>query len=256
MFWSVSTSSKRQPLKEHELAFLDHLMVHLKRVVLAQRHIYEFSLNNLVGYNLIDQLPQAICLLNLAGKVVHYNQKMGRLMAVNPLIQLEDQSLKLPYLYQQRLLDIFYQIEHAFRYHQEKLIQFKNTRFSIFDHEQSLAFKINLLVSEKEMSFFGIRPLIMLTFDELIDLNLSRSINGKTIYYLCHESLRHRYKLSYRELQVCDLFLNGANLDQIAQTMSLTLNSVRTYLKHIFVKTQCNSQVELMQFLMRHHYID
>ena len=248
VFWSVTTSPQRQPLNAQELAFLDRLMPHLKRVVLAQRHLYEFSLNNIIGYNLIDQIPQPIILINLAGQVVHYNQKVPPLLTTQSLLQMKQHRLILPAVDYDRFLNLLYEIEAAFRYQQEKLEHFKNTKFLISNTTQSLELTINLLVSEKEMSFFGIRPLVMLTVNEGGDHNVP--LDKKTIYHVYHDILKRDYKLTKRELQLCDLFITGMNLEQIADAMSLTRSSVRTYLKYIFTKTQCKSQVELMQFLM------
>ena len=46
------------------------------------------------------------------------------------------------------------------------------------------------------------------------------------------------------------MFVNGMNLKQIEQQMELTRSSIRTYLRNIFTKTECNSQAELMHFLI------
>lgn len=58
------------------------------------------------------------------------------------------------------------------------------------------------------------------------------------------------YKLSNREIEICELFLNNLNLEEITEKCGITLSSVRTYLKTIFLKTNCNLQVQLIQLLM------
>lgn len=250
VFWSVSTSQQRQPLDQEELAFLDQLIPHLKRIVIAQRHLYEFSLDNIIGYNLIDKLNQPIMLLNLSGQVVHNNPMMLSFLQENECVQIVDQRLILPEHDQIQFLEKLYQIEEAFRYKQAQLQQYKDINFSITGTESRLSCTINLLASEKEMSFFGIRPLVMLSFDEV----QVRSTNDQDIhkkYHLNHNYIKQIYNLTKRELELCDLFVNGMNLEQIAQQTYLTRSSVRTYLRNIFVKMQCNSQVELMQLLMQ-----
>ncbi len=250
VFWSVSTSQQRQPLHQKELTFLDQLIPHLKRIVMAQRHLYEFSLDNIVGYNLIDKLVQPIMLLNLSGQVVHNNPVMLDFLKENECVQIVDQRLILPEHDQIQFLEKLYQIEEAFRYQQAQLQRYKDIKFSIKGTQSRLSCTINLLASEKEMSFFGIRPLVMLSFDEV----QVRSTNDQDIqkkYYLNHNYLKKIYHLTKRELELCDLFVKGMNLEQLAQHMNLTRSSVRTYLRNIFVKMQCNSQVELMQLLMQ-----
>lgn len=54
---------------------------------MAQRHLYEFSLDNIVGYNLIDKLAQPIMLLNLSGQVVYNNPVMQRFLAENECVE-------------------------------------------------------------------------------------------------------------------------------------------------------------------------
>mgnify|MGYP000706361841 FL=1 len=131
VFWSVSTSQQRQPLNPQELAFLDRLLPHLKRIVMAQRHLYEFSLDNIVGYNLIDKLAQPIMLLNLSGQVVHNNPVMQRFLAENECVQVINQRLTLPEKDQIQFLEKLYQIEEAFRYKQAQLEQYKDIKFLI-----------------------------------------------------------------------------------------------------------------------------
>lgn len=68
--------------------------------------------------------------------------------------------------------------------------------------------------------------------------------------YLAKDYLIQKYQLAKRELEVCDLFVNGLTLEQIAKQMNITYGSIRIYIKNIFAKTNCSSQTELMQLLM------
>lgn len=238
VFWSISTSEQRQPLNAQELAFLDRLMPHLKRVMLVKRELYEFSLDNIVGYNLIDKLNQPIILLNLSGQIVHCNQGAERLIKNNKDIRVKDSRLLFPESDLPSFLDHLYKIEEMFRYKHKRLNSCKNISFSISNSD--LRFTLSLLASEKEMSFFGIRPLVMLSFEE----------SSKQPHSLYHHNLNQTYKLTKREVELCDLFVSGMNLKQIEQQMELTRSSIRTYLRNIYAKTQCRSQAELMLFLI------
>ncbi|GAA5014489.1 hypothetical protein GCM10023206_24640 [Acinetobacter puyangensis] len=239
VFWSITTSSERQPLNQQELDFLNRLMPHLKRVVMAQRHLYEFSTHSIVGYHLIDKLTQPIMLLNLSGNVVHYNQTMQQFLDNTQAIQIQEQQLCLPEQSQIQFSNILYEIEAAFRYKQGQLQQYKELVFSIPSTTISLI--INLLASEKEQSFFGIRPLVMLKFYDT---------NTKLEVRLLEQELKSSYQLSKREIGVCQLFVNGYKLQDIAEATDTTLSTVRTYFKRIFLKTHCASQTELMKLLM------
>lgn len=247
VFWSISTSEQREPLNSKELAFLNRLMPHLKRVMSVKRELFEFSIENIVGYNLIDKLRQPIILLNLSGQIVYYNQAADQLLKDNNHIQSKDNKLILPRDDQVKLSDHLYEIEEMFRYNQEQLNSCKDILFSISNSD--LKFTSSLLASEKEMSFFGIRPLVMLSFDDLVMPSIHNQENKKK-FHLNHKYLKQTYNLTRRELEFCELFVNGMNLEQVAEQMGLTRSSIRTYLRNIFAKTPCNSQVELMQLLM------
>ncbi len=246
VFWSISTSEQREPLNADELEFLDRLMPHLKRIMLVKRELFEFSVENIVGYNLIDKLSQPIILLNMSGQIVHYNQASDQLLKDNNYILAKDNKLILPRDDQVKLSDHLYKIEEMFRYNQEQLNSCKDTLFSISNSD--LKITLSLLASEKEMSFFGIRPLVMLSFEK----NAGKLTKDKRSahYQLLNDDLKEKYKLTKRELELCRMFVNGMNLKQIGQQMELTRSSIRTYLRNIFTKTECNSQAELMHFLI------
>ncbi|HAV3580449.1 TPA: helix-turn-helix transcriptional regulator, partial [Acinetobacter baumannii] len=128
------------------------------------------------------------------------------------------------------------------------LTSFKNIDFPLSYSDLKLT--ISLLASEKEMSFFGIRPLVMLSFEENLADVLRNKESSKHQYCLSHHELSQTYRLTKRESELCDLFVNGMNLKQIEQQMELTRSSIRTYLRNVFTKTQCSSQAELMHLLI------
>ncbi|RKG31037.1 LuxR family transcriptional regulator [Acinetobacter guerrae] len=250
VFLSISTSLKRQPLNHEELAFLDRLIPHLKRIVNAQRHLYEFSSDHIIGYSLIDKLTQPILLLNLAGQIVHHNSAMQFFLEKYPFIHIVDRQLNLPEVDQLRFINILYQLEEIFRYKPHELDHFKNIIFLI--SQTQIKFNIDLLASEKEKSFFGTRPLLMLSFEELLNdsLDVKQSLKDDQ-YYLCEHYLKQQYQLTKREFELCYFFVNGMSLEQMTQKMGLTKSSIRTYLRNIFLKMSCNSRLELMQLLIK-----
>jgi DNA-binding NarL/FixJ family response regulator len=69
-------------------------------------------------------------------------------------------------------------------------------------------------------------------------------------YQLAGDFLKQHYQLSQREVEICQLFVDGYNLEAIAEECTLTLSSVRTYMKYIFAKTECSTQVELFRLLV------
>lgn len=252
IFWSISTTTERKPLNQQELEFLDQLLLPLRNIIIAQRHLYELSIDNIVGYNLINHLSQPIVLLSLSGQIVHYNQKMKDFFETQNIVQNINQEIILPEEVRNKFLNILYKIEAAFRYKHNNIDDFRNIIFHVTKNEKiNIEFTINLLASDKEKSFFGIRPLVMLTFNVVDQLSVIPNLKKSQQYVLPRTYLITQFNLTKRELDVCELFLNGENLEKIAQTLNLKVISIRTYIKNIFIKLHCNSQVELMKTLIR-----
>ena len=57
-------------------------------------------------------------------------------------------------------------------------------------------------------------------------------------HHLAVSYLKQVYGLSLRELEICERFINVSDIAEIAQHCGITLSTTRTYLKHIFAKTQ------------------
>lgn len=367
VFWSLSTSAARQPLSALELAFLDRLLVHLKRIVSIQRHLYTFSAKAVVGYALIDQLPQPTLLLNFLGQVVHCNQAARDFMCDQSILKIINHQLILPEPYHTQFLVNLFNIEHVFRQNKNiHKVSLRESHLKISNHpDHEIHLFASLLLSEQAVSVFGTRPLVMLNFydqdqsktgesylykifnclnkpvvlldhhgcvfysnpsakqlldqsillrvdetkklktksgfqnklDQIIlatlsakhrQLNKTESLilnNNKDVlllkamlltnlpalnvgrdegnivviflnqmhqpqHHLAQDFLKQVFHLTKRELVICAKFVNGMNLEQVAEQCGITLGSLRTYLKRIFAKTECNSQVELMRLLM------
>lgn len=364
IFWSVSTTAKRKPLNADELHFLDALNIHLRRMVTVQRHKFEFEVQSIAGYALIDKLPQPIMLLNLSGQVVHSNQAMHRIMQQGDVLRIHPHTkmLQLAEPFHQQLEQHFYHIEFLLRRQiSDQLLN--ECCIQLTDEQGEVAYLfLNLLVSAQEKLIFGTRPLVMLTlyqpqnneyhsqlfkiFDcfstgvilltqdqkvfyqnvyasqllekssllnvsqkqtlrahgefqnklnkllidalvndsgqdhnlviygqdqkEILTLNIS-AIDQNTAYEqigagpkvlavffkqlnqkrnLEAQYLKQLYQLTPREIQICMHFFQGLDLSEIAEVSHLTISTVRTYLKQIYLKTHCSSQSELMKLLM------
>ncbi len=63
-------------------------------------------------------------------------------------------------------------------------------------------------------------------------------------------ALTRLYGLTTAECRLLTLVLNGNTLQQAAATLAVTLNTARTHLKHIFMKTDTNRQTQLIPILV------
>ena len=73
----------------------------------------------------------------------------------------------------------------------------------------------------------------------LFDANSPRNVS--------HDLLTGLYGLTQTEAKLVQLMSNGMTLDEAGQELEISVNTVRTHLKHVFHKTGLNRQTELIQ---------
>jgi len=63
-------------------------------------------------------------------------------------------------------------------------------------------------------------------------------------------ALSRLYGLTGAESHLVALLLSGSTLQQAAQALGVSLNTIRTHLKHVFMKTDTNRQTQLISLLI------
>ncbi|MFW1800899.1 helix-turn-helix transcriptional regulator [Acinetobacter nematophilus] len=237
----INTSRKRGIIQQEYLEFMDRLFIHLKRVILLQRKLYEFSTNAIVGFELINKLAQPILLLDLSGQIVHANHAFKKIENYSDLVAIRNNRLILPQPYQSELEQNLNDFETFFK--KQRVLgkgDFQDGCIILKSKDGEIVYVFStLLVSENEMKMFGIRPIVMLTFyhpqfTPNIDLNL----------------LNTAFDLTRAELQVASLLLEGYLPKEIAQKNNVNTDTVRKQLQSIFKKTDTNRQSELIKLLL------
>jgi len=89
--------------------------------------------------------------------------------------------------------------------------------------------------------FFGIRRLVMVTIRDL------REATQTAI----SQTVAAHFNLSSAECQLCELLLGGRTLKESADSLELSIETIRTRIKSIFFKTGTSRQSELISLLMR-----
>jgi DNA-binding CsgD family transcriptional regulator len=66
-----------------------------------------------------------------------------------------------------------------------------------------------------------------------------------------HEKLLRRvYELTDAEARFTALLLQGRKLEDIAETLAISIHTARSHLKHVFEKTRTSRQGELISLLL------
>jgi DNA-binding CsgD family transcriptional regulator len=102
----------------------------------------------------------------------------------------------------------------------------------------------------------GDQHYFLLTWDVLADSRDSLHtvffiINPDQKIQIDVQALCRLFRLTASEAKVAALIANGTHLDDVAVELDISLNTVRTHLRHIFEKTGVERQADLIHLLLR-----
>lgn len=237
----VLTSESRQPLTDTDMAFINRLTPHIKRVIQLQKHLYRFSMGALVGYSMINKLHQPVILLSLTGTVLHTNTAATYLMQQTEIIKIHNNNFEMPEPYLgefQKNCQAFELCYRAGNYIAELEKNDTCVRIMHSDEETMFVFS-SLILPETSMKSFGTRPLIMLTF---YHPDFAPPVDSQL--------LSTALNLTPAECRIALLLLEGLSLKEIASENMVSIDTVKKQLQSIYEKTDTNKQVDLVKLLL------
>jgi DNA-binding CsgD family transcriptional regulator/PAS domain-containing protein len=233
------------PMPPEALAFLDRLRPHLQRAVRMGLAQFVYSAQALVGHALVDKLRQPVMLLTATGDVVLANEAARRLLGSTSLVQVRDNRLVLPQAYRRTFLEQCAELEHQVRTGQAgdeaagKAFRSLHMRSDPGAAPDVLYGFFTMLVPERTMGSFGLRPLVMLFF-----------YHPTSAQEIDSALLAAAFGLSHAECRVASLLADGVSLKNIADAVGVQYDTVRKQLMSIYQKTATNRQPELVRLLM------
>lgn len=66
----------------------------------------------------------------------------------------------------------------------------------------------------------------------------------------CMDAICQAYGLSRRETKFAQVFVQHCDLMKTAESLCISINTAKTHLQHIFIKTGCKKQTELVKLLL------
>ena len=75
--------------------------------------------------------------------------------------------------------------------------------------------------------------------------NYSRSMDITA----CRQALKEKYELSDREIEVLELLARGDSNNTIAESLHISVNTVKSHIKRIYKKLGISSRLQLMNLL-------
>lgn len=232
--FAVHRSPQLNEYSEQEEKILKRLGVHLRRALQIYRQMSILQEDKKSIYQVLDHFKLGVILVNQDYRLCYTNSIIKKVFEKSSILGLDrNNNLKTLKKFQEKLN----QLIRSALFVDNDLNNETGGILALYDDNDSSLMLSILPFSETKTHCHQKQAIIFVT-------------QTNQPQHLARDYLLQKYKLAKREIEVCDLFINGMNLEQIAEHMSITYGSVRIYLKNIFAKTACNSQAELMQLLM------
>lgn len=231
--FAVHRSPQLDEYSEQEEKILKRLGVHLRRALQIYRQMMLLNQKKENIYHILDHFKVGIILINQDCRLTYTNKIVKNIFDQSNILEIDkNSSLKTLKSFQDQLN----QLIRSALFTQNDLNHQAGGIMALYDDHHSFMLSI-LPFSAHEKLHQQRQAIIFITVTNQPQ-------------HLAKDYLIQKYKLAKRELEVCELFMNGLSLDQIAKKLELTYGSVRIYIKNIFSKTGCSSQTELMQLLL------
>lgn len=232
--FAVHRSPQLQQYSEQEEKILKRLGIHLRRALQIYRQITILQEDKKNIYQVLDHFKIGVILINQDYRLCYANAIVKKVFEKSSILELDkNNSLKTLKSFQEKLN----QLIRSALFESNDLNNEAGGVLALYDDNDSSLMLSILPFSEAKTPHQQKQAIIFLT-------------QTNQAQYLAKDYLVQKYKLAKRELEVCELFVNGLSLEQIAEHMDITYGSIRVYIKNIFAKTGCTSQTELMQLLM------
>lgn len=230
--------------QQQETELLKRLSRHFRRALQIHRQLSSVQQENRDLYTLFDALKTGVILLDEHACLRYSNAKAQGILETNPELGLDHLNRLKAASTDQAKLD---------QYIASALFQYS----SATDHVDIPAGGVLVIPSAKKSQAMMVSVVPFSSVWQNI-ANQQQTEHKVAVFLtepnqhrqLASAFLKQHYQLSQREVKICELFINGYNLEAIAEECTLTLSSVRTYMKYIFAKTECTTQVELFRLLV------
>lgn len=236
--WAVLAVHRAPQLKEYsetEDLILKRLGIHMRRALQIYRQMTFLKDDRDNIYHVLDHFKVGVILLNQDYGLSYSNAIARKILERSSLLQLDQKNhLKTCLEFQQKLADLI----RSSLFEIGDVTHESGGVLALYDHNDTASLMLSILpFSEINISHHPKKVIIFITQTDQPQC-------------LAEDYLQQKYKLAKREIEVCNLFVNGMDLEQIGNHMKITYGTVRMYIKNIFAKTACSSQTELMQLLM------
>lgn len=241
VLFGILSSQENGPLSAEKIAFLDKLKPHISRACHLRMQNFVYSTQALVGHTLVNKLRQPVILTSSKGDVIHVNEAANNLLSKTKIISIQDGQLKLPQQYHQAFLDECATLELEARADvaMQKDTTFRSLQITDSKKRETLYAFYNMLIPQRIMGTFGLRPLVMLFF-----------YHPESAPSIDPAILSAAFNLTPAECRIAILLGDGLSQKEIASALSIRPDTVRKQLQVIYQKTATKQQSELIRLML------
>lgn len=229
-----------EPFPAHSAAMLKRLSPHLSRAVEIHRQLVRVRSENEHLYQMLDLLGTGVVLVDRAERIRYANPVARQQLQQHGGISVRNEGL-LPHDLglARRLQEL---VRSAIRASQRDNTPVAGGVLGIPATADGQALTLSVVPLSTLAAYRD------LSHDQIAAALFISQAQGE--HHLPLAALQELYRLTPREAQACQAFVNSADLESVAAELGVQLSTVRSMMKVIYQKTGQDSQAGLMRMLM------
>jgi DNA-binding CsgD family transcriptional regulator/PAS domain-containing protein len=236
-FLNLARPKEMHPFSGQEVALMQKLLPLLQQALMVSRTIARLASERAIANGLLDHMSRGIVLLDGRGKAVMANRAALRILEGRDGLMFEDNGIRA----------VIPEENQRLKHLLQSVLAGDRAAGQIPD---SL-----LLVSRTGAD----SPLSVLIAPLGRDLPLLEEPQARAVAFIsdpeqcptsAEQVMRGLYSFTEAEARLAGCLLKGLSLEECSAHLGITLNTTRTHLKRLFLKTSTNRQGELIRILL------
>jgi len=236
-FLNLARPKEMRPFGSHEIALMQSILPHLQQALLVNRTIAQLESERTISNGLLDHLSRGVVLLDARGKVILLNRAALSILEGRDGLMFEESGIRAVVPEENQRL--------------KHLLQ-----SALTGEPPANGIPDGLLLVSRTGSE---SPLAVLIAPLGRNLPLIEEPRARAVVFIsdpercpasAEQVMRGLYSFTEAEARLAGCLLKGLSLEECSGHLGITLNTTRTHLKRLFLKTATNRQGELIRVLL------
>ena len=221
-----------------KMDILNRLHPHLSRATTLRQRMTKYHNHASNISSILDQLHIAALITDEKGHIQYYNAQTESLLHSQDKIKITEKRLAINSV-QEKLNKLIYQCVLSA---QGKGCPPDLNSLVLYNTQGTAVFEVQVepfCGHDHRFGFQYVKPLALILINELVS---KHPLNAQI--------LKDLYGLTGKELQLAEALVGGGSLKEISNVSHRSLNTIKTHLKSLFVKTNTTSQSKLVSRIL------